>query len=88
MTATSPFVTSRREELEETAAKYTDKPKECVAALRGHILDDIAEGLALIGIRGGLVDMLSYAAELANDEAADPTDDNDALKYPKAAPDA
>lgn len=62
---TSEFVTGRRAELERTAAKYTDKPAECVAALRGDIITDIAEGLALIGVTGGLIDILEYAAELA-----------------------
>lgn len=56
-------------ELEAIAAKYTDRPTELIAAIRGHLLDDIAEGLRLIGIKGGLVDMLEYAASLAHDEA-------------------
>lgn len=68
----SQFVTGRREQLERTAAKYTDKPAECVAALRGDIITDIAEGLALIGVTGGLIDILEYAADLAYAEL--PTD--------------
>ncbi len=54
--------------LDDIAAKYTDRPAELVAELRGRILDDIAEGLRLIGIEGGLVDMLEYAASLAHDK--------------------
>lgn len=61
----SEFVNGRRAELEQTAAKYTDRPAECVAELRGDIITDIAEGLALIGVTGGLIDILEYAAELA-----------------------
>lgn len=68
----SEFVTGRRAELEQEAAKYTDRPAECVAALRGHILSDIAEGLALIGVTGGLIDILEYAATLAYNEVPEP----------------
>lgn len=50
-------------ELEAVAAKYTDRPAELVADLRGRLLDDIAYGLELIGIRGGLVDLLRLAAD-------------------------
>lgn len=67
----SEFVNGRRAELEQTAAKYTDRPAECVAALRGDILTDIAEGLALIGIDGGLIDILEYAAARAYAELPD-----------------
>jgi hypothetical protein len=67
----SEFVNGRRAELEKTAAKYTDRPAECVAALRGDIITDIAEGLALIGIDGGLIDILEYAADRAYADAPD-----------------
>lgn len=70
----SDFVNSRRAELERTAAKYTDRPAECVAALRGDIITDIAEGLALIGIDGGLIDILEYAASRAYAELPDGND--------------
>jgi hypothetical protein len=70
----SEFVTSRRTELERTAGKYTDKPAECVAALRGDIITDIAEGLALIGVTGGLIDILEYAADLAYAELPETTE--------------
>lgn len=73
----SEFVTGRRAELERTASKYTDRPAECVAALRGDILNDIAEGLALIGVTGGLIDILDYAAELAYAELPDETTESD-----------
>lgn len=64
----SQFVTGRRAELEKTAAKYTDRPAACVAELRGDIISDIAEGLALIGVNGGLIDILEYAAQQAYEE--------------------
>jgi hypothetical protein len=73
----SDFVTGRRAELERTAAKYTDRPSEAVAALRGDIITDIAEGLALIGVTGGLIDILEYAAELAYAELPDETNESD-----------
>lgn len=65
MPGNNSFAAGRREELEAVAAKYTDRPAEAAAELRAVILDDIAEGLALIGITGGLVDILHYAAALA-----------------------
>jgi hypothetical protein len=73
----SEFVTGRRAELEQEAAKYTDRPAECVTALRGHILNDIAEGLALIGVTGGLIDILDYASDLAYAELPDETTESD-----------
>lgn len=73
----SELVTSRRAELERTASKYTDRPAECVAALRGDIITDIAEGLALIGVTGGLIDILEYAADLAYAEVPDETTESD-----------
>jgi len=76
----SEFVAGRREELERTAAKYTDKPAECVTALRGDILTDIAEGLALIGVGGGLIDILEYAAELAYAELPETPETDLSLK--------
>lgn len=57
-------------DLESIAAKYTDRPGELIAAIRGRMLDDIADGLRLIGIDGGLVDVLEYAASIAHDKAA------------------
>lgn len=71
MAAESKFVQTRRAELEEVAAKYTDKPRECVTELRGRIIEDIAEGLALIGVGGGLIDLLEFAARQAYDELAE-----------------
>jgi hypothetical protein len=69
----SDLVAARRAELEATAAKYTDRPAACVAALRGDIITDIAEGLALIGVTGGLIDILEYAAELAYADTTEET---------------
>lgn len=74
MAAESKFVQGRRADLEEVAAKYTDKPGPCVLELRGRILEDIAEGLALIGVGGGLIDILEFAAEQAHAELSDATD--------------
>lgn len=50
-------------DLEAIAAKYTERPAEAVAELKSAVLDDIADGLELIGIRGGLVEMLRLAAD-------------------------
>jgi hypothetical protein len=74
MAAESKFVTERRADLEAIAAKYTDKPGVCVAELRGRIIEDIAEGLALIGVGGGLIDLLEYAARQAYDDVAEAGD--------------
>jgi hypothetical protein len=51
------------DQLHAVAAKYTDRPRDCVDELKAQLLDDIADGLELIGIRGGLVDILRLAAD-------------------------
>lgn len=51
------------DQIHAIAAKYTDRPRECVDELKAQLLDDIADGLELIGIRGGLVDLLRLAAD-------------------------